>query len=194
MVLAGVAALAGCSVLPKAPYVQRRDWPLHVRRDAALPPQPRGRVLLVRSLMAAPGLEARGLQWLEQDGSVHIDFYEQWAVPPAQAVEDDLRQWLADAGLFRAVVAPGSMLTPDYVIEGELNTFMADLNTGVARAALALVLLDQRPNPTKVLLQKTESAEVKLAGTEPPAIADGLKAALVEVLRRSEADVAAAVR
>jgi cholesterol transport system auxiliary component len=115
-------------------------------------------------------------------------------VPPAQAVEDDLRRWLADAGLFSAVVAPGSRLTADFILEGELNSCIADLNANVARVALALVLMDQRPTPTKVLLQKTESAEVRLTGSEAPAIADGLRAALVEVLRRVEGDVAAAVR
>ena len=194
VVLAGIAALGGCSVLPAAPYVQRRDWPLDVRRDAVLPPRPRGRVLLVRSVQPAPGLEARGLQWLQKDGSVHIDFYEQWAVPPAQAVEDDLRQWLTDAGLFRAVVATGSVLAPDFILEGQLNAFIADINRGVARVSLALVLLDQRLTPIKVPLQKTESAEVKLVGTDPPAIANGLKAALADVLRQSETDVAAATR
>jgi cholesterol transport system auxiliary component len=192
--LAGAAALGGCSVLPQAPYVQRRDWPLDVRREASLPPRPRGRVLLVRTIRAAPGLEARGLQWLQQDGSVHIDFYEQWAVPPAQAVEDDLRRWLADAGLFSAVVAPGSRLNADFILEGELDSFVADISANSARVAVALVLLDQRLTPTKVLLQKTESAETRLTGTEPPAIAAGLKAALVEVLRSAETDVAAAAR
>ncbi|HEX3399196.1 MAG TPA: ABC-type transport auxiliary lipoprotein family protein [Acetobacteraceae bacterium] len=190
----GVAALGGCSLLPQSPYVQRRDWPLDVRRGSVAAPRRRGRVLLVRSIQAGPGLEVRGLQWLQRDGSVHVDFYEQWAVPPAQAAEDDLRQWLVDAGLFSAVVAPGSRLNADFVLEGELDALVADLNTGVARAALALVLLDQRPNPTKVLLQKTESAEVKLAGTDPPAIAAGLKAALADALRQAETDVAAATR
>jgi cholesterol transport system auxiliary component len=192
--LLGVAALGGCSLLPQSPYVQRRDWPLDVRRGSVAAPRRRGRVLLVRSIQAGPGLEVRGLQWLQRDGSVHVDFYEQWAVPPAQAAEDDLRQWLVDAGLFSAVVAPGSRLNADFVLEGELDVLVADLNTGVAQAALALVLLDQRPNPTKVLLQKTETAEVKLAGTDPPAIAAGLKAALADALRQAETDVAAATR
>ena len=192
--LAGAAALAGCSVLPQQPNVQRRDWPLEVRRSSTLPPRARGRVLLVRGVRSSPELEARGLQWLQRDGSLHVDFYEQWAVPPAQAVEDDLRQWLADAGLFRAVLAPGSRLNADLVLEGELDVFSADLTAGVARAALALVLLDQRPGSTKVLLQKTESAEVKLTGTDPPAMVDALKAALVAVLGESEQAIAAAIR
>ena len=192
--LAGAASLSGCSLLPQAPYVQRRDWPLDVRRPSISPRNPRGRVLLVRSVRAGPGLEARGLQWLQRDGSVHVDFYEQWAVPPAQAVEDDLRQWLADTGLFSAVVAPGSRLTADFVLEGELDVFIADLNAGVGRAALALVLLDQRQGSTKVLLQRTETAEVKLTGTEAQAIAEAMKAATAPVLQRTEVDVAAAIR
>jgi ABC-type uncharacterized transport system auxiliary subunit len=192
--LAGGAALAGCSVLPQQAYVERRDWPLDVRRDKPAPPRKRGRVLLVRSVHAAPGLEERGLQWLQRDGSLHIDFYEQWAVQPAQAVEDDLRQWLAGGGLFAAVLAPGSQLNADLVLEGELNAFSADLNADVARVSLALVLLDQRPSPIKVLLQKTEMAEVKLSGKDPPAIVNSMKAALVEVLTQAERDIAAAVR
>ena len=192
--LGGAAALAGCSVLPEQPYVQRRDWPLDVRRAPTLPPRSRGRVLLVRAIRAAPGLESRGLQWLQRDGSLHVDFYEQWAVPPAQAVEDDLRQWLADAGLFRSVLPPGSRLDADLVLEGELSLFAADLRTGMARASLALVLLDQRSGPVKVLLQRTETAEVPLAGTDPPALVGSLKAALVAVLGKAERAIATAVR
>ena len=194
LLLAGGAALTGCSLLPNKPYVQQREWPLDVRREPVAPPNPRRRVLLVRDVRAGPGLEVRGLQWLERDGSVHVDFYEQWAVPPAQAVEDDLRQWLADSGQFKAVVATGSRLNADFVLEAELDAFIADLNAGVARVALALVLLDQRKGSTKVLLQRTESAEVRFAGSDPPAIAEAMKAALVAVLRRTETDVAAVTR
>ncbi|MEJ0019153.1 MAG: ABC-type transport auxiliary lipoprotein family protein [Acetobacteraceae bacterium] len=192
--LLAVLALGGCSLLPQTPYVQRRDWPLDVRRPAGVPPNRSGRVLLVRSIRAAPGLDARGLQWLERDGSVHVDFYEQWAVPPAQAVEDDLRQWLADSGLFSAVVATGSRLNADFVLEGELTAFTAALAAGTARVSLALVLLDQRRGEAKLLLQRTETAEVRLAGTDGPAIADAMRAAIAEVLRRTETDVAAAIR
>jgi cholesterol transport system auxiliary component len=194
LLLTGAAALAGCSILPQQSPVQRRDWPLDVARTPALPARRRGKVLLVRGVRAAPGLEGRGLQWLQPDGSVHLDFYEEWAVPPAQAVEDELRQWLADTGLFGAVAAPGSRLNADLLLEGELTAFSADLKAGVARASLALVLLDQRPSPIRILLQKTENAEVKLSGNDPPAIVEALKAALVEVLRQTERDVAAAVR
>jgi cholesterol transport system auxiliary component len=109
-------------------------------------------------------------------------------------MENDLRQWLSDSGLFAAVIAPGSRLNADYVLEGELETFIADPNAGVVHVALALVLLDQRQGSTKVLLQRTESADVKLSASDPPAIAETMRAAIAEVLRRTEADVARVVR
>jgi ABC-type uncharacterized transport system auxiliary subunit len=192
--VAFVATLASCSLLPQTPYVQQRAWPLDVRRSSVAPRRPHSYVLLVRSVRPAPGLEDRGMQWLQRDGSVHVDFYEQWSVPPAQAMEDDLRQWLADSGLFTAVVAPGSRLNADFVLEGELDSFIADPSGGVVRVALALVLLDQRRGSMKVLLQRTEDAEARLPTSDPPAIAEAMRAGIAEVLRRTEADVASAVR
>jgi len=191
-VLAGVAALGGCSLLPSTPYVQRRDWPLDVRRPSTAPPRRNGRVLLVRSIRAGPGLDERGLQWLQRDGSLHVDFYEQWAVPPAQAAEDDLRQWLADAGLFRAVVAPGSRLNADLVLEGTLTAFLANPPAGTARVTLSVVLLDQRPNPVKILMQRNFTAEERLASADPPAIVQALRAGLADVLRQVEDAVGSA--
>ena len=64
---------------------------------------------------------------------------------------------LPNSRQFRAVVAPGSRLNADFVLEAELDAFIADLNAGAARVALALVLLDQGKGSTKVLLQRTES-------------------------------------
>jgi cholesterol transport system auxiliary component len=190
-VLAGLLALGGCG-LSERPYAEKRRWPLVVRRPTTLPPPRRGKVLLVRSIGAAPGLGVRGLQSLRPDGSLNVDFYEEWAVPPAESVESDLRQWLADSGKFRAVVAPGSRLNADLVLEGTLTAFLANPPAGAARCTLNVVLLDQRPNPVKILMQRNFTAEEKLASAEPPAIVQALRAALADVLGQVEAAVASA--
>jgi cholesterol transport system auxiliary component len=192
LALAAMLSLAGCSVLPSEPYPDRRNWPLVVRRPEALPPRRNGTALLVRTVSASPELEARGLQWLRPDGSVHVDYYEQWAVPPAQAVDDDLRQWLAASGIYAAVLAPGSRLSADLVLEGELETFIADVPAGMARARLAVVLLDERPNPAKVKLQRTFTADAPLAGGTIPQLVDALRAALRDVLQQVELALAPA--
>ncbi len=177
-------------MLPQSKYIQQTQWPLVVRRPDTLPPRRRGKVLVVRDIQPGPGLEQRGLQWLLPDGSLHVDFYNQWAVPPAQAVTDDLRHWLAASGLFSAVVAPDSGLTPDMTLEGQLTAFVANPRALTAHAALALVAIDQHPVPAKVLLQRTISADARMAGATPEGVVDGLRAALTDVFRQTEAVVA----
>ncbi len=138
-----------------------------MRRPVVLPPNPRGKVLLVRTLRAAPGLEARGLQVLQPDGSVRTEFYEEWSVPPADAVEDVLRRWLAASGLFSAVLAPGSRLRADLALEGELLTLAGRPADRVSRAALGIVLIDLRPAPVRVLAQAELSATAPLGRGRP---------------------------
>lgn len=197
MILAGAigAALSAgaCSVLPSRPYLERRDWPLMVTRPQAVPPPRRAPVLLVRILQAAPGLEPRGLRVVQPDGSVRTEFYEEWVVPPAAAVDDDLRRWLAASGLFAAVLAPGSRMPADLVLEGELTVLHADLGGKTADAALALVLIDLHPTPARVLLQRTVRASVKLDGTDPPALVRAQVEAVTAVLGQTEAALAAAL-
>ena len=193
LLLAAPAVLAGCSILPSRPYLEKRDWPLAVRRPVILPPRPNGPVLLVRTLRVAPGLEARGLQVLQPDGSVHTDFYEQWSVPPADAVEDSLRRWLAAAGLFSAVLAPGSRARADLALEGELLSLLADPAAGGSRASLGLVLLDLRPATVKVLMQAEARGLAPLTGHAAPAIAAAGVAAVAQMIGAAEGRIAAAV-
>lgn len=188
--LAGAAALGGCSVLPSQPMTERREWPLDVRRPDEAASPGKGPVLLVRLVQAGPGLTQRGLQWRQPDGSVRVDFYEQWAVPPAQGVEASLRQWLAASGLFSAVVGPGSRLRATYALEAELTVLMIDRSARVARAALAFVLLDEHGSPARVLLQDTVRAEAPIDGPGVPTAVRASATAVADVLRQVEAAIA----
>jgi cholesterol transport system auxiliary component len=182
---AGVATLTGCG-LSERPYAAQRQWPLFVRRPTALPPRPHGLVALVRAVQAAPGLDQRGLQTLRPDGSLDVSFYEQWIVEPAAGVEESLRQWLAASGLFTAVLAPGSRLASDIVIESTLTTFVSDLPSRVARVGLAVVAIDQRRSPAHVVAQGDPHATAPLHGSDAPTEVAALKEALASVLNDVE--------
>lgn len=189
LLLVGTAALGGCSVLPQAAYVERTEWPLVVRCPSVLPPRTGGKVLVVRDLTPAPGLERRGVQWLRPDGSLHVDFYNQWAVPPAEGVTDDLRRWLAGSGLFAAVVGPDSGLAGDLVLEGELTSFLGDPAKMQARVALALVLIGARATPAKVLMQRTIVGEAPIQAATPAGMVAALLVGLRGALNETEAEV-----
>lgn len=178
---------ASCSVLPTRPYETRRQWPLLATRPTTLPARPAAPVLLVRTLRAGPGLEQRGLRRVQPDGSVASDFYEEWAVPPAEGVENALRLWLAASGRFAAVLAPGSRLPASRILEGELTDFTADPPAGVARIGLALVELADHAGHVTPLWQRSFVATAPLTQADAPALAASLRAALAACLAQVEA-------
>jgi ABC-type uncharacterized transport system auxiliary subunit len=179
-------AVSGCG-LSERPYEERRSWPILVPRPASLPARTGGKVLELRTLRAGPGLEVRGLQVLRADGSVHVDFYEEWAVPPAQGVEDAMRRWLGESGLFAAVVAPGSRATADLIVEGELSALWCEPAAGMAHAALTIVVMTQSELNPRVLLQRRLTATAALSGQDPAAQVQAQLAALTIVLADAEA-------
>jgi ABC-type uncharacterized transport system auxiliary subunit len=206
LLLRGAAAvpagwLCGCSLLPDRPYAERRQWPLgaETAAGAAALAAPAGPVLLVRTVRAGPGLTRRGLQVLQPDGSLQVLYYEEWAVPPAEAAEAALRRALAASGRFAAVTAPGSRLDPDYVLEGELERLLADPAQGSASAALALVLARTGPVRNRPVLQRSFAASVRLpaakagsgAGADAPVLAAAMQAALLDSIAAATASVAA---
>jgi ABC-type uncharacterized transport system auxiliary subunit len=183
--LAAPLLLSACG-LAERPYAERRQWPLVARRPRVQPARRGAPILLVRGLRAGPGLEQRGLQSLQADGSIRSEFYEEWAAPPAQAVEEALRGWLADSGLYSAVIASGSRLEADQVLEGELTGLWTIPATGQAHIALGITVVAQRPTATRVLLQQRLTAETPLAGTSPREAVEAQSAALASVLEQVE--------
>lgn len=182
--------LGACSILPDRPYQEKRAWPLTVARPTARRPRSRGKVLLVRTVTAAPGLQDRGLLTLQADGSMRTSFYEEWIAPPAAAVEESLRRWLAESGLFAAVIAPGSRGTADLVLECELTALWAEPAAHRAVAGLAFALFAGRYSAQALLVQHAVTGTAPLAKLEPQASADAQKQALADAFGQIEKGLA----
>jgi uncharacterized lipoprotein YmbA len=115
--LALPSALAACSVLPNRPYQEVQRYALAPERPRREPPSKRGPVLLLRSVRAAPGMDARGLRIVGAGGQVDAQFYNEWSAPPVELVEEALRQWLAGSGLFAAVDLADRTLRDSVVVD-----------------------------------------------------------------------------
>ncbi|MBL6458746.1 membrane integrity-associated transporter subunit PqiC [Belnapia sp. T6] len=183
--------LAGCSVLPERPYRETQRFALAPERPQRAQP-PRGApVLLIRSLRAAPGLEGRGLRSLGTDGRITTTYWQEWAAPPAELVEEALRRWLIASGRFAAVTQPGSRLRADLVLEAELIRLEASPAAGQGRAALSVLLLAEPgsgPGEARILGQFVADGVAPLPGDAPPeAAASAMAAALAAALADLEA-------
>jgi cholesterol transport system auxiliary component len=185
-VLGAALAAGGCSLLPQRPYQERREWPLDVARPVIVPANPNGPVLLMRALRGGPGLDDRGLRSLQASGAEHVDYWEEWAVPPPQGVEASLRQWLAASGKFAAVVSPGTQLAPQWVLEGELLALVADLPRHQAKATISCVLLRAGTHAVPVL-QRSFTGTAPLTAEDGPALAQAMRQAMAACFTQIEA-------
>ena len=197
------AAAAACSVLPSRPYQEVQRYALAPERPRREPPARRGPVLLLRSVRAAPGMDARGLRIVGAGGQVDTEFYNEWAAPPVELVEEAMRQWLAGSGLFSAVVSPGSRLRAGLVLEAELLRLQAEPRAGVARAGLAALLLDEprAGGQARILGQFTPEGTAPLRGgprqTDTVAASDAaaaMREALAAALAALERELRGAMR
>jgi ABC-type uncharacterized transport system auxiliary subunit len=183
----GLPALAGCSVLPDRPYQEVRRFALAPERPRQQAAPAQGRVLLIRTFRSAPGLDARGLRSLGQDGQVSQEYWQEWAAPPAELAEEATRRWLGAAGLFAAVTAPGSRLRADWVLEGELTRLQAEPDAGRARAGLSVLLLTEREGgPARILATLQPEGSAPLASRDGAAAAAAMSAALGAALAALE--------
>ncbi len=187
------AVLAACSVLPDRPYVETQRFPLEPRRTGA-PVAGRGRrTLLLRTLSAGAGLDTRNLRVLRPDGTVQVDFYAEWAALPAEGAEQALRRWLIESRLFSAILAPGSRLTPDFILEGELSALIAIQAQGIARAELTLLLIDER-NGSRLVGQLVSEGTAPLPGGTAPPTAEQAATAMVAALGNAFASLERALQ
>jgi cholesterol transport system auxiliary component len=194
---------AACSVLPSRPYREVQRYALLPERPRREPPAKRGPVLLLRSVRAAPGMENRGLRIVGGSGQVESEFYDEWAAPPVELVEEAMRQWLAASGLFAAVVSPGSRLRAGLVLESELLRLHAEPRAGLARAGLAALLLEEQRDggQPRILGQFTPEGTAPLPGgarredTVPATEAvAAMREALAAALAALERDLRGALR
>ncbi|HTQ70776.1 MAG TPA: ABC-type transport auxiliary lipoprotein family protein [Acidocella sp.] len=194
LLLAAPLGLAACgSLLPAQKYTPRTIWPLQPPPPEATAATGSGKVLLVRAITAAPGLEARGLQSLAADRSLNVDYYNLWAVPPAEALTQNLITWAQASGLFSAVITPGSRLTPGLMIEGELTQLLVDLPANTARAQMSLLVI--KPSGSiggfaQPLAQANLTANEPLQGSGPAAQADAQTKAMAGLLSQAVAQLA----
>lgn len=194
------AGLAGCgSLLPDRPYVETLRFPFTAMRSG--PPAGSGRrILLVRLMRAAPGMETRGLRSIRPDGTEDVDFYAEWTAPPAELAEESLRRWLSASGLFGAVVAQGTRARADFTLECELTTLVADLGRHEARAGLSAVLMRDVNGESRLVRQLAVTGRAPLPtpaeGQSLPAatLAAGMNAAFGAALGALENGLAPFVR
>ncbi len=178
--------LVGCGgLIPDQPYIAKTEWPLAPNPPPVVGYHAAKGVVLVRSVLAGPGLEQTGLMSLRRDGSLHRGYYNRWAVPPGEALTAALITWLEASGEFKAVVGDGSVLTPNLLVEATLNTLIADPSAREARATMTLVISKPVGLGAVPLIQRRLVAVEPLSGRSAAELVAAQRAAVASLLEQA---------
>jgi ABC-type uncharacterized transport system auxiliary subunit len=77
--------------------------------------------------MADPVYNSRGLVYRKGESEYESDFYHEFLIAPQDLISSQTRNWLAQSGLFKTVLEPGSLLEATHVLEGSVLALYGDL-------------------------------------------------------------------
>jgi cholesterol transport system auxiliary component len=176
---------------PTAPgYINRNAYVVATSRPAGT-----GSVMLVRPVRVSPPYDGQAFTYRDGPSGYTSDYYSNWVAAPSALLSGSLTDWLDRAGPV-PVVAPGSSLRPDLVLDGEVTKLLVD-RTDRARPKAVLVarffLVRETGSSTTVLSDTSYSAAVPVTSDTPAGYADAWGRAWRQVLQRLTEDVRSAV-
>ena len=184
-----LASTAGCF---RREFPIKRQYVVHVERsDPAR--SPGNGVLQMRPVTSATQYDRKSLVYRTGELTFVDDFYNAFYVSPARMISSVAHKWLADSGLFAAVVDSASIAHADYLLELKLTDLYVDRRDEKAHSAVAgieaTLLTSARPAP-RAVFEKRYVASKPAAARNGDAYVEAWGAALATVLGELEGDIA----
>lgn len=183
--------LAGCVSVEKS-FPEKRYYILDVSRQVEAVPSLDGPLLRVRKLRVSPRFEGKGFVYRKGDLSYESDFYNEFLIPPASLLTEEVRQWLTRSGLFQYVTESASQLQPPYILEGAVSALYGDYRDGASlKAALGMqfFLMRDVSARTEIIFRNEYEKEVAISESSPRVLVKGWNEALRQILTALEIDL-----
>jgi hypothetical protein len=181
----------GCSFKQASPAKQ--SYLIEARRSGEARPTLASAVLRVQTLQVATAFEGKGFVYRSSELGCWTDFYHEFLVAPRALLTEQTRQWLGTSGLFSHVLDPGSKADATHSLEGNVLALYGDFRqAGSPKAVLAVqfsLLNDLAASPA-IVFHKGYRQEMPLENRAPETLAKGWGAALEQILRALEQDLA----
>jgi cholesterol transport system auxiliary component len=159
--------------------------------------QPAAAVLQVHRLRVASPYD--GLEFVYRTGAdqFQIDYYNGFVAPPDQMLSAALSNWIANTGLFKAVVDMGSGVPARLTLDGSIIALDGDYTSQSvpkAQMKLRVLLVENAAGRSLVIWQKEYDAATPISAGSPQELVNGWDRDLRSILGRVTADLAAQCR
>jgi uncharacterized lipoprotein YmbA len=190
-VLILLASTAGCTLT--RPSIERQTFALEAERRAPAAATAIPATLKVGRISVQPPFSGTSFVYRADELRYEVDPYNAFLVSPNDLLGYQIAQWLSRSGLFKAVRAPASPLTGDYVLEGFVTEMYGDMRDPQHPAAvLSLRLSVRRAGADSAsVIERAYRQRVAIGNFSAEALVRGYGAALSRMLVALEQDLAA---
>jgi len=183
----GLCALGACS-LPKQPPVEPTSWIVSPERTATPFAQRSEFWLKVGAVSVSPTFAGRSLVYRLGDQHYEKDFYNIYAVSPAEMIGNAERQWLNNANIFAMTVGQSNSFFPLYTLQASVDDFYGDYRVKPeAVVTVEFFLTVTNAGKTNPLIGRNRyTKRIALKDNTPQALVQGQQQALAEILQDYE--------
>lgn len=149
--------------------------------------------LRLRRFNVDEAFAGRSLVYRVDEFRYEPDYYRQFLVLPGVMITEEVRDWLANSGLFARVTAVGSRVESTYLLEGNVIDLYADFTqkaTPEAIVEIRFFLLAGPEAGESVALSQTYRAATPISAKTAEAVVQALSKSLADILTHLEADIA----
>jgi ABC-type uncharacterized transport system auxiliary subunit len=182
--------LSGCS---QSAIAERQYYVLDTVREGQPAAVHSDATLRLRRFNVDEAFAGRSLVYRVDEFRYEPDYYRQFLVLPGVMITEEVRDWLANSGLFARVTAVGSRVESTYLLEGNVIDLYADFTQKVTPEAVVEIrffLLAGPEAAESVVLSQTYRAAAPISAKTAEAVVEALSKSLADILIRLEADIA----
>jgi len=188
-VVALTLMLSGCM---SRQYVERQTFALDISRGETATAESEA-ILRVRTFRISPRYEGKRFVYRGESLSYESDFYNEFLTSPDTMITEEVRQWLADSGLFQQVVGFSGQVQPTHILEGTITDLYGDFSErgSPPRAALQMefYLSEEIAGRSKTVFHNRYRQEIRIQRDSPEELIQGWNKALARILTDFEGDL-----
>ncbi len=182
--------LSGCG---QSALAERKYYVLDVLRESKPAVAHTDATLRLRRFNVDEAFSTRSLVYRVDEFRYESDYYRQFLVLPGVMITEEVRDWLANSGLFARVTAVGSRVESTYLLEGNVIDLYADFTqkaTPEAVVEIRFFLLAGPEANESVALSETYRAATPIPAKTAQAVVQALSKSLADIMARLEVDIA----
>lgn len=121
------------------------------------------------------------------------DPYHAFLADPGPMLSNRIAEWLAAAGLFKAVDGPGGAAPAPWVLEATVTELYGDFEAGgdnpAAVMSIRFTIIDEGSARAKAAYERTITRRISLSSASPEALVRGYGTALAQILSQLSVDL-----